>query len=162
MTFALVSATAVLAPLIVEYYQKQDIDELNKIMQSSIKLTSMMTLLLGIVVLVIYYVFIHFQGGYQSSENILYILLLSNIFNAFCGPVGYVLNMTGNQKQSLSISSQALILNLCLDLLLVPKYGSIGAAMGTLVSTVYWNSRMAHYSRIHLGIKATIFERRTR
>ena len=69
----------------------------------------------------------------------LIILAIGQIINALCGPVMYLLNMTGKEKQARNIIIIASIINVALNLYFIPFYGLIGAAIATVVSTVVWN-----------------------
>ena len=69
----------------------------------------------------------------------LIILAIGQIINALCGPVMYLLNMTGKEKQARNIIIIASIINVALNLSFIPFYGLIGAAIATVVSTVVWN-----------------------
>ncbi len=57
-----------------------------------------------------------------------------------CGPGAIYLNMTGKQKKLNNILISGLIVNVVLNLVLIPIYGIEGAATATLISMVFWNS----------------------
>ncbi len=48
--------------------------------------------------------------------------------------------MTGKQKKLNNILISGLIVNVILNLVLIPVYGIEGAAIATLISMVFWNS----------------------
>ena len=48
--------------------------------------------------------------------------------------------MTGKQKKLNNILISGLIVNVVLNLVLIPIYGIEGAAIATLISMVFWNS----------------------
>jgi len=48
-------------------------------------------------------------------------------------------------------------INICLDLILIPRYGILGAATATAVALVCWNLGMVWYTRKKIGIKVTLF-----
>ena len=70
---------------------------------------------------------------------VLVILLIGNMVNCMTGGVGHVLSMTGHQKKELATNVMALILNIILNLLLIPRYGIIGAAVATSSSLILIN-----------------------
>ena len=52
----------------------------------------------------------------------------------------YLLNMTGKEKIARNIIIVASVLNIILNLTLIPIYGLLGAAYATSISTVVWNA----------------------
>ncbi|MBT5147106.1 MAG: hypothetical protein HOM41_00955 [Flavobacteriales bacterium] len=79
--------------------------------------------------------------GEEFTDGVapLIILAIGQIINAICGPVMYLLNMTGKEKQARNIIIVASIINVALNLYFIPLYGLMGAAIATGVSTVVWN-----------------------
>lgn len=71
--------------------------------------------------------------------KVLAIISLGQIVNSFCGPVAQILNVTGNQKHLTYIVILSSLLNLGLNLILVPKMGMIGSAIASMVSVSIWN-----------------------
>ena len=65
---------------------------------------------------------------------------MGSVINALCGPVMYLLNMTGKEKAARNIIIVASVLNVVLNLTFIPTYGLIGAAYATSISTVIWNA----------------------
>ena len=51
----------------------------------------------------------------------------------------YLLNMTGKEKSARNIMLVASVLNLVLNLCLIPHYRVNGAATATALSTIIWN-----------------------
>ena len=80
-----------------------------------------------------------FGEEFTTGVAPLIILAIGQIINAICGPVMYLLNMTGKEKQARNIIIVASIINIALNLYLIPIYGLMGAAIATGVSTVVWN-----------------------
>ena len=59
--------------------------------------------------------------------------------------------MTGNQNILAKILLFAAILNIVLNLYLIPKYGIDGAALASVISIVVWNSGMILAVKKKLG-----------
>lgn len=89
----------------------------------------------------------------------LLILIIGNVFNALCGSVGFILNMTGNQNISIRIIASALVLNLVLNTILIPEFGMMGAAIATTSTVIYWNLFMCIIVIRKIKINPTIFSR---
>ena len=80
-----------------------------------------------------------FGPGYIEARWALIILLIGQAVNALCGSVGVYMNMTGKQVVFQRILVTAFTINVVLNLVLIPKYDLLGAAIATTISTVFWN-----------------------
>ncbi len=80
-----------------------------------------------------------FGKEFISGFRALMIMSFGQFVNAFCGSVGYLLTMTGNQNTFKNIFLLSAILNLILCFLLIPVFGFDGAAMSFSVSMIFWN-----------------------
>jgi O-antigen/teichoic acid export membrane protein len=78
-----------------------------------------------------------FGPSYAWGWPALVVLATGQLVNVGTGTVGPMLTMTGHQKQWLAISGIALLLNLCLNGFLVPRWGMMGAALGTASSLTF-------------------------
>jgi O-antigen/teichoic acid export membrane protein len=63
-------------------------------------------------------------------------LTVGQLYNVATGPVGVILQMTGRHKLDLIANGILVLLNFFLNILLIPRYGIIGAAMATFLSMV--------------------------
>lgn len=81
-----------------------------------------------------------FGDEFVTGYGVLLVLGVGNLVNAACGSVGTLLDMTGNQGQYRNIMLAGGLLNVVLNLLLIPPFGALGAASATAVSTVVWNA----------------------
>jgi O-antigen/teichoic acid export membrane protein len=93
-----------------------------------------------------------FGPGFGAAADALRILMLGQLVNAFCGPVGAILNMTGRQSQAIRALSVSAIVDLLLFGLLIPPLGLTGAACATAVCTAVWNIGMLFYARRYVGV----------
>jgi len=80
-----------------------------------------------------------FGAGYQQANTPLLILLAGQMINAFCGSVGVYLNMTNKQTTFQWIIASAVVVNVFLNWMLIPRYGMQGAAIATSASMIMWN-----------------------
>ncbi len=76
-----------------------------------------------------------FVGGHLA----LAILCVGQTVNAAAGSVGFILNMTGHERDTLVGVAAAAVLNIILNVLLIPSYGYVGAAIATASSVTTWN-----------------------
>lgn len=121
----------VMAPRISEFLARHDIDRARLIYETTtawlilvswpIYLTS--TLFAPFLLKV-------FGADYTAGATVVVILCLSMLISTACGPVDIVLLMGGRSRWSMLNTGTALVVNVGLDLVLVPRYGIVGAAIG--------------------------------
>lgn len=92
-----------------------------------------------------------FGSDYQEGTAVLIILSVGQIINAMAGVVGFMLIMSGFAGLHLLSDSIVLIVNLILNLLLIPRYGIIGAAIGTASSIALGNLIRLYF--VHVKIR---------
>ncbi len=97
-----------------------------------------------------------FGNEYSPSVIALQVLIIGHIVNVFTGPSDLLMYMTGNQKQAAYCVGIAAIVNICLNLVLIPKYGVLGACLATVSSTIIWNLLLVIYCRKALGIDTSV------
>lgn len=71
---------------------------------------------------------------YVSGTTCLVVLALAHLINACFGLVPWVIAMNGRSRLLLSNNALAAVLNVTLNLLLIPAYGILGAALAALLS----------------------------
>jgi O-antigen/teichoic acid export membrane protein len=81
----------------------------------------------------------------------LLILAAGQCFNALCGPVMYLLNMTGGERAGLSILAISAVAQLSAAAFLVPEMGLIGAAWSAALGMLFWNALGVFYIRRQHG-----------
>lgn len=93
-----------------------------------------------------------FGEGYQVASDVVVILSLTMLFATACGPVDSVLLMAGRSWLSLRNSAVALVVNVALNLVLIPLDGIRGAATAWSVAIVVRNLLPLVQVRRHLGM----------
>ncbi len=157
VVFALAAANAIVAPMISAMHARNDMAGLQKLMTQLAK--GVLAFTLPLVLSVVMFgdtILAVFGPDYPAAYTALLILVFGQMVNALSGPVDFMLYMTGHQKQSMFIFALATLLNLLLNLALIPHYGLQGAAIATATTTVFWNSVMRYYVRKKLGIEASV------
>lgn len=71
-----------------------------------------------------------FGHGYEAGRDVLLVMSCAVLFAMGCGMVDVTLNMAGKSSWNLANTILALVVNLTLDLLLIPRLGPTGAAIG--------------------------------
>lgn len=132
----LTAFNVVLAPMAADLYHRGSHDELHRLFRISTKW--------GLYLSLPYFLLIVFAGkelillvfgpAYLPGHQPLMILATAGLFNVGTGAVGILLTMTGHQKRWLAITGVSLVANVGLNLVLVPRFGMVGAAFATGLS----------------------------
>jgi O-antigen/teichoic acid export membrane protein len=89
----------------------------------------------------------------------LLILLVGQLVNSIAGSIGYLMNMTGNEKTNTLVQVVATGANIILNFVLTPVWGIIGAAIAASVSIAIWNVWLWIAGIKLLGINSSVFGR---
>jgi O-antigen/teichoic acid export membrane protein len=81
-----------------------------------------------------------FGGAFVTGAAVTVILAAGQFVNAATGPCGTVLNMSGRVALNMWDNLAALVLNVLLNLWLIPAYGIVGAAVAWAVSLAVVNA----------------------
>ncbi|GAB64083.1 MAG: flippase [Candidatus Jettenia sp.] len=139
-SFILMAINTVSAPKFSELYWSNKVEDLRKVVQFSSKLI----FLFSIPVLCILLILPQFSLGlfgeeFKIGKYALIFLVIGQFINATSGSVGIFFNMTGDQNLFRNIMLIAVVINIVLNYILIPKYGINGAAIATMVSMSFWN-----------------------
>jgi len=152
-SITLFSINTIAAPKFAEFYGKGDMNSLEKIIKQSSKLIFWSSL---IIILCIFLfpssILGLFGASFKAGIYALLFLSFGQFINAASGSVGWILQMTGRQKACQNITLLAAAMNIVLNALLIPKYGINGAAVASMICTIFWNLTSVLYIRSHFHI----------
>lgn len=94
-----------------------------------------------------------FGPSYRSAAAVTVILAIGQLINAAAGPCGSLLNMTGRVRLSLLDNGAVLILNIVLNLILIPRYNIIGSAIAWSVSLTIANAVKIVQVHHYVGVR---------
>ncbi|MFV8368805.1 MATE family efflux transporter [Flavobacterium sp. LB2R40] len=80
-----------------------------------------------------------FGENYIQSKQALLILMVGQLLASFFGVSAIYLNMTGRQSIFQMVLVVAVLLNLILNIVLIPMYSMTGAAIAFVSSLLFWN-----------------------
>ena len=149
---ALMSINSIASPKFAEMFARNDMNGLKKIVQQSTK----MIFWTSVPLISIFFIFPEFFLGLFGEEfkvGVTAFIFLScgRLVSSFSGSVGNILQMTGNQNIYGIILLVGAIINVCLNLILIPdsnplaNYGISGingAAFASMCSLSFWNLSM--------------------
>ncbi len=153
VSMVLHAVNTVYAPKIAELYSLND--EAN--VKINIKKSTRLIFIASILPIIFLFIFSDsiltlFGKDYAEASFALKVLMIGQIFNVLTGSVGMYMNMTNKQNTLQYILISALVINFLLNILLIPHYGLVGAALATTISTAGWNI----YGSIYLFLKDNI------
>lgn len=103
-----------------------------------------------------------YGSAYTPAILPLQILIFSLIFIFLQYPVGSLLNACNRQALNTTLMGVTMVLNVILNIILIPQYQLVGAAIAALASQVFlfgagllWAGKIIEYDKLFLG-KATI------
>jgi O-antigen/teichoic acid export membrane protein len=162
VVFALLSVNIIQGPHIAHLYSKGDMQLLQKMITRSAQAVMLFALPVVFVIIVFGQIIIRtvFGPEYESAYIPLVILCVGQLVNAAMGSVGALLNMTGHEGDTTRSIFIAAIVNVAMNLSLVPFWGIIGAAVATACTLIVWNVIMWHKVRTRIGIEPSLFFRR--
>jgi O-antigen/teichoic acid export membrane protein len=140
IAFPLTAVNSIIAPKISEFFTASQFNSLNKYVRNATKLVFITNLPLFLIIAIFpSFILSLFGEDFTFGINALYILLFGMLMNTLSGSVGNFLNMTGNQKIFQNILFVAAIINIFFNIILIPKYSIIGAAVANALSLTIWN-----------------------
>lgn len=155
MNVAVVAVNFVLAPRAARLFARQEMRRLQEEVSSAATWSLAIMLGGGAVVFVMSPVFLRaFGPDFDDAAEALRILVLGQMFNGLCGPVGTVLKMTGHERAAVHALALAVVVDLVLLAALIPAVGLGGAAIATAVCTLVWNGAMLAALRRSIGVWA--------
>tara|TARA_B100001250_G_scaffold9849_2_gene8566 strand:+ start:11960 stop:13321 length:1362 start_codon:yes stop_codon:yes gene_type:complete len=158
---ALMSINSIAAPKFAELYARNDFEGLKKVVNQS----NSMIFWTSIPLIFIFFMFPKFFLGLFGEEfkigvTAFIILACGRLISSYSGSVGSILQMTGNQNIYGIILLFGAIINVCLNLLLIPESnpfsdygisGINGAATASMCSLSFWNLSMVFVVKKKFG-----------
>ena len=143
VVLSLVAINTIAAPKFAEFWGKKDKKGLLKIARQSTKIVFWISLpVLFVIIFFSTYILGFFGQGFRTGEVALIMLAFGQFINAISGSVGYILEMTGFQFFTQNIMIVSVIMNIVMNILLIPKYGIDGAAFASMITIIFWNLTM--------------------
>jgi len=100
-----------------------------------------------------------FGAGFSDASWVLIVLLVGHVISAATGSVGYLMTLTGHQREAAHVYGGVAILHLAVSAAAIPLLGTIGAAMAVSFSVSVWNLWLHRLVVRRLGIHPSIFAR---
>ena len=149
----LVIVNTISAPKFSELYWSNEYGKLQNLISHSTGLIFIISLCVSLLIIVFSKPILSIFGEeFIVGSVTLILLVIGQMINAMTGSVGVLLNMTGNQKTFRSITVLAMMVNIILNVLLVPLYGMNGAAVAITTGLIILNTGAAIATKRKLGL----------
>jgi O-antigen/teichoic acid export membrane protein len=97
-----------------------------------------------------------FGAPFVAARGAVVLLTAAYLFSAGVGSVGYLLNLTGHEHHNARTLLWAAVIDVALNLALIPTMGILGAALATALTWVFVGLRLHHLTRRHVGVRASV------
>jgi O-antigen/teichoic acid export membrane protein len=150
---ALQSVNQIFSPTIADLHTRGEQDLLGRLFQTLTKWILAFTLPLATVVIVFSKPLMRIFGPeFEAGWIVLAIGTLGQLVNCGTGSVGYLLLMSGNQKRLIKVQAIMTAVMVVLNVILIPRFGILGAALATAVTAIVSNIWYLMEVRSALGI----------
>lgn len=137
LVMVLMAFNSIFSPMVADLYNRNQLNELNRLLKIVAKWVFLLTLPIFMIMVVSPKELLSIFGPEFVSGWPAFLVLAVFFFLAIgVGPVTETLVMCGLQKLELYNTLGSFILNIILNLLLIPQFGLLGAALATGISSV--------------------------
>lgn len=152
VSFVLVVINAIYPAKFSKLYHDNENDKLEK----TAKKSAMLSLVLVSPFLTLALIFpaelLNLLGpDFVEAKDILRIIAIAQFVNTATGSVGFLLNMTGNEKIMRNIIIFSNTIGICLLIVLIQSFGLLGAALGVSFSIMLQNIIAVYFVKIKLN-----------
>ena len=165
---ALQSVNQIFSPTIAELHARGELPLLNRLFQTLTKWVTGLTLPLAAVVIVFARTVMRIFGPeFEAGWVVVVIGAVGQLVNCATGSVGYLLLMSGNEKRLVRIQMVMAVVTVILCVLLVSRWGIVGAAIAAAVANAGTNMwcllevnrtlRLFPYSRAYWSLALPTF-----
>lgn len=140
ITFTQFAINSFLAPAISELHSEGGSEKFRRLIRQVGVINFWMAVPVAMIILLFPSFLLGLFGPeYPEAVNSLRVLAVGQLINALCGPVFYILNMTGKEKDTQRIMVWVALINGVLNAVLIPQMGVFGAAIASSISMSLWN-----------------------
>lgn len=158
--YPLNAVNVVVQPLFARLYAHSDIDSMQKIMTWAVRFLFFFSIIIWLLV--------YFAGKFAlglfgdsfiASYTSMIILVAGIAARSFVGPVGNLLNMTGQHKAVAKFMLFGAFFNIVMNLLLIPDFGIVGAAISTATVQLIFPIHASRIVTRKIGVKPYLWSR---
>jgi O-antigen/teichoic acid export membrane protein len=162
VTFGITTVNAYLAPQIAYLYAKGERMALQDMVTMVARGVFLYTIAAALILLLCgRWILALFGAEFVQIYDVLQVLIVGQLLIGMCGPVGFLLTMTGHQRDALYAIGSSAVLAVVLNLALIPGLGLYGAAIATVIAIAFRSAALGALVLRKLSINPTAFAIRT-
>lgn len=149
----LLSINQIFSPVIADLHAREQVEILARIFQTLTKWSLGLTLPLAATMIIFAPIVMRIFGpDFKKGWPVLVIGTVGQLVNCGVGSVGYLLQMSGHQRELVKIQIVMALVMLGLSVALIPRWGILGAAAVEALTTVFSNIWYLLEVRRRLGL----------
>ena len=157
VAFVSFSMIALAVPKFAEIHSTGTRQELQKFVSDVIQLMFWPSLLTAIALAFLGpFVLSLFGADFEMGYPTMLVVLAGLVLRSATRPVEYLLNMTGHHRDTMRVYALAALANIGLNLLLIPAFGILGAAIATYTAMLSANFALYLLVQKRLGVNAFV------
>ena len=163
LLFGLGAVNMAVSPVLARLWSEGDVPRMQAIVTRSARAITLFSLPMaaGLCLFATEFLWL-FGEAFTAARTVLIILVLTELINVVFGSVGVLLTMTGHERLAAWGAGLAMLVNVALNWLLIPRYGMEGAATASLATMLVWNLLFAFWIWRRLGIVPSVIGARSR
>jgi len=143
------------APKIAINYENNDITALKVNLKEAARTIAFLNFTVGLILLLGGSFFLSIFGeNYTEALPAYNILIVSQMVVSLFGMVPMYMNMTGKQQLFHKIMGLSVVVNIICNVILIPRFNMVGAAISYAITVLLWNVLVAYFSfksdKVHL------------
>lgn len=151
-SFILIAVNLVVAPRFASLYRNNDMLALEHLALKSVKLIGIFALpIIGGMLVFPTFLMSLFGAEFAEGAVLLQILAVGQFINAITGSVGFLLMMSGHERDMRNVTLVSGTSALLLAWLLTIQFGIVGAAVGTAIAVATQNLLAVYFVKKRLG-----------
>lgn len=151
-SFVLIAVNLVVAPRFAALHRQGDMAGLESLAILSVKLIGVLALpVIGVMLIFPSWLMGLFGEGFAGGSQLLQILAVGQFINAITGSVGYLLMMSGHERDMRNVTLISGSTALGLTWLLTIGFGATGNAVGTAIAVATQNLLAVYFVKKRLG-----------
>jgi O-antigen/teichoic acid export membrane protein len=158
VAFIYYSVAQTIAHKFAEYHVSGDRKRLAAFLKQSVRLTFWPSLGAIVLLLLVGRPLLQLFGrDFVSGYYLMFIIAVGLLARASVGPAERLLNMLGERRSAALVYGLSFALNVLLCVLLIPRFGLAGAAIGSSVALVFESASLFLIAKRRLGLHCFIF-----
>lgn len=152
ISFILMAVNNVSAPRFAVMYKEGKMKELKQYARNATRMMTFAALPVTILIWIFpEFILSLFGDDFKEGAWLLRILATGQFISVISGSVGYLLNMTGHEKDMRNVMVINAVLSVLLALILNPLLGALGSALSTAIAVALTNLMAVGYVKKRLG-----------